>query len=52
MASVQAIQFLPGTARPVAVSDPRRGGAAGLEGEELSVPARPETAIVRETTPP
>lgn len=52
MASVQAISFQPGTARPVAVSDPRRGGSAGLEGEEPSTPTRPETSLARETTPP
>ncbi len=40
MASVQAI-FLEVGGEPVGVSDPRRGGAAGAEGGELSTPARP-----------
>jgi len=39
--SVQAIAIPEPGARPVAVSDPRRGGSAGLQGEAPSEPARP-----------
>lgn len=52
MACVQAISFQPGSSRPVAVSDPRRGGSAGLEGELPSKPTRPETSLARQSTPP
>jgi gamma-glutamyltranspeptidase/glutathione hydrolase len=40
-ASVQAI-WLPGVGGvPIAVSDPRRGGAAGVQGQPISIPSRP-----------
>ncbi len=39
--SVQAIWIGP-DARPVGVSDPRRGGVAGVEGEPIPAPRRPE----------
>jgi gamma-glutamyltranspeptidase/glutathione hydrolase len=39
--SVQAIWLPEVGGVPVAVSDPRRGGAGGVQGQELSKPARP-----------
>jgi gamma-glutamyltranspeptidase/glutathione hydrolase len=39
--SVQAIWLAEPGAAPVAVSDPRRGGSAGIQGEKPSAPARP-----------
>jgi gamma-glutamyltranspeptidase/glutathione hydrolase len=39
--SVQAIEVAEPGGVPVAVSDPRRGGTAGLQGEAPSVPAPP-----------
>jgi gamma-glutamyltranspeptidase/glutathione hydrolase len=43
--SVQAIWLREIGAMPVAVSDPRRGGAAGVQGQGMSEPARPPEPI-------
>lgn len=40
-ASVQAIFLREPGAEPVAVSDPRRGGASGVQGQPISKPTRP-----------
>jgi gamma-glutamyltranspeptidase/glutathione hydrolase len=45
--SVQAIFVAEPGATPVAVSDPRRGGAAAVQGAKPSAPARPRTAADR-----
>jgi gamma-glutamyltranspeptidase / glutathione hydrolase len=43
--SVQAIEIEIG-GEPVGVSDPRRGGAAGVEDGDLSEPTRPPEAVI------
>jgi len=50
-ASVQAIQVREPGAKPVAVSDPRRGGSAGLQGEQPSEPAQPGADAADEAPP-
>lgn len=45
--SVQAIWIADPGAEPVAVSDPRRGGAAGVQGRAMSKPARPPGSVSR-----
>jgi hypothetical protein len=49
--SVQAIQVPDPGGMPVAVSDPRRGGTAGLQGEAPSEPARPGLDAADEAPP-
>jgi gamma-glutamyltranspeptidase/glutathione hydrolase len=49
--SVQAIQLLDPGQRPIAVSDPRRGGSAGLQGGPPSTPAPPGADAFDETPP-
>jgi gamma-glutamyltranspeptidase/glutathione hydrolase len=46
--SVQAIRLLQPGGVPEAVSDPRRGGSGGVQGEKPSTPARPADAAQRE----
>jgi gamma-glutamyltranspeptidase/glutathione hydrolase len=43
--SVQAIWLAEPGAEPVAVSDPRRGGSAGVQGSKPSAPARPPPPV-------
>lgn len=49
--SVQAIAVTP-AGEPVAVSDPRRGGAAGIEGRGVSRPAEPPSTAGRPAVAP
>jgi gamma-glutamyltranspeptidase / glutathione hydrolase len=49
--SVQEIEVREPGGVPVAVSDPRRGGSAGLQGEQPSAPARPAPDAFDEDPP-
>ena len=45
------IQVLDPGQRPIAVSDPRRGGSAGLQGSQPSTPAAPGPDVFDEAPP-
>jgi gamma-glutamyltranspeptidase/glutathione hydrolase len=49
--SVQAIQVLEPGGLPIAVSDPRRGGTAGVQGQPPSEPAAPGPDAFDEAPP-